>query len=160
MIRRRIALGFIGSAFLPVPAAWAHHGFTGQYDFDRPLMVDGKLTARLYANPHAQMTVQVDVQAVLDVAGLQAVETSEGRATLALLKRVSTGSHKVLFDPPTTRVLMEHTQAPKIGDRVRVIAYRRISNDSQLGELRALHVAFPGGEVLTGQRRSYHRSRQ
>jgi hypothetical protein len=149
------------SMLCAVPAgAAAHHGFGGTYDFDAPLLADGRVSAAHYGHPHGRITIEVASGAVADLAGLQAIEQAEGRATLSIVKALPAGSYRVLLDPPTTSALASHPQALRVGDRARVIAYRRVSSDVERGELRALHVVLRNGELMAGQPRSYHRGAQ
>jgi hypothetical protein len=58
----------LASAALPLPIApaWAHHGWSS-FDLDRPIYLEGKASAVRWANPHAEL--------VLEVSGLKALPT-------------------------------------------------------------------------------------
>jgi hypothetical protein len=152
--RRRLLFAVL---LLP-PAARAHHGFTGTYDYDRPLLVAGAVVSGHIGYPHGHITIGSNAESRAEAAFLDGVNRAEARETSRLLTPVDSGSHRVLLDPPMTQALMAHSAAPKPGDAVQAIAYRRVSSDADAGELRVLHLRLRDGTVITGQRRSYHRS--
>jgi hypothetical protein len=153
-LTRRLLLALLLSA----PAARAHHGFTGTYDYDQPLLVAGAVVSGHIGHPHGHITIRSNAGPLAEAAFLEGVNRAEARQTSRLLKAVDSGSHRVLLDPPMTRALMAHSAAPKPGDAVQAIVYRRVSAGPDAGELRVLHLRLRDGTAIAGQRRSYHRS--
>jgi hypothetical protein len=154
LTRRQLLL----AALLTAPAARGHHGFTGTYDYDRPLLVAGAVVSGHIGYPHGHITIRSDAGSRGDAAFLQEAGRAEARDTARLLTAVDAGAHRVLLDPPMTQALMAHSAAPKPGDAVQAIAYRRMSPDADAGELRVLHLRLRDGTAMAGKRRSYHRS--
>jgi hypothetical protein len=154
LCRRRLLV----AALLLAPAARAHHGFTGIYDYDRPVLVAGAVVSGHIGYPHGHIMIRSDPAQPADAAFLQEVSRVEARDLSPLLTAVDVGPHRVVLDPPMTRALMAHAASPKPGDAVQAIAYRRSSSDADAGELRVLHLRLRDGTAIAGQRRSYHRS--
>ena len=54
----RLAILFAILAWVVVPVA-AHHSFSAEYDFNKPLKLKGKVTEMKWANPHAWIYIDV-----------------------------------------------------------------------------------------------------
>jgi len=54
--RLAILLAILGWAVVPVAA---HHSFSAEYDFNKPLKLKGKVTEMKWANPHAWIYIDV-----------------------------------------------------------------------------------------------------
>jgi hypothetical protein len=151
-----------GLALMGAAPALAHHGFTGEYDYARPVYLQGTVTASNPGYPHATLTVQLTATAPpQDKHALSAVDRSEARNTserLSLPRNLKPGqSVTILFDPVMTRQLADAGKnAPQVGQTLVAVAYERISKDNDTGELRVLHVRLADGSFLSGSRRSYH----
>ncbi len=159
MLKRRLLIS-LGVTGLALPAL-AHHGFTGEYDWRKPVYLQGTIVFVSYGYPHAQIRLQLAAWQPPPAGLLAEVEASEGRATSSLLA-APRGSKPgqtltAVFDPNMTRQLADAgAQAPRVGQMLQAVAYERISRDANSGELRALHVRLSDGKFLSGQRRSYH----
>lgn len=146
--------------FLSVSAVSAHHGFTGAYDFDHPIVLSGRVTRVRYGNPHAEVWIDIGRSPRLprDLTPLEPLERLEGRATISLLEVPEEGGiHRVLLPPFMTRDATRSDHRPEPGDEALVVAYLRVSDDRQGGELRAIAFFLTDGTLLTAPRRSYHR---
>lgn len=144
---------------LATPVALAHHGFTGVYDFDRPLYTEGRVLAARYAYPHAQVELDLaGTKGAMDLAGLEPIERAEGRETLKRVRPLDRpGRVAILLDPILTRALIDNAaQQPRVGDRVRAIVYERVSDDAQRGELRVMLLTLRDGTAIVTGRRSFH----
>lgn len=61
MKRRQAVLAAIATPALTLPwAAWAHHGWSS-FDQDRPVYLEGKVTKAKWANPHAELELELPV---------------------------------------------------------------------------------------------------
>jgi hypothetical protein len=49
-----------GVALLSALSAWAHHGFSAEYDANRPVKVQGKVVKVEWVNPHSWFHLDVD----------------------------------------------------------------------------------------------------
>lgn len=59
MKRRQAVLAAISTPALTLPwAAWAHHGWSS-FDQDRPVYLEGKVTKAKWANPHAELELEL-----------------------------------------------------------------------------------------------------
>jgi Family of unknown function (DUF6152) len=59
MKRRHAVLAAIATPILAQPwAAWAHHGWSS-FDQDRPVYLEGKVTKVKWANPHAELELEL-----------------------------------------------------------------------------------------------------
>lgn len=161
-MNKRLLLAFGITAPLAAPIkAWAHHGFSGEYDYRRPVFIEGRITKVDYGYPHARISfVLADWKQPVGSL-LAEVDKAEDRDTSKLvaaprsLKSGQAGS--VIFDPLVTRRLAEAGKAaPQVGQLLTVVAYERISRDRDSGELRSSHLRLPDGSWIIGQRRSYH----
>ena len=54
-----VAVGLGGLLFLIVESAWAHHSFAVEYDSQKPVELQGKLTKVELMNPHSWLTLEV-----------------------------------------------------------------------------------------------------
>lgn len=143
--------------------AAAHHGFTGVYDFCRPVFIEGTVTSARLGYPHAEFTLDLPRDLTLprnprDRADLRALAEAEERDTLSMLVLPqSRGPLTILLEPVMTREVTER-QRPRVGDRVTAIAYQRVSNDRYRGEFRVMLLSVgDGGAVMASRPRSYHR---
>jgi Family of unknown function (DUF6152) len=67
MKRRQAVLAAIATPALTLPwAAWAHHGWSS-FDQDRPVYLEGKVTKAKWANPHAELELELPVALQLPV---------------------------------------------------------------------------------------------
>jgi hypothetical protein len=154
------ALLLTGASY--VRHAWAHHGFGGEYNYAKPLYLQGKITQALPGYPHARYTLQIIAPALpQDRSALVVVDQHEGRSTsqkISLPRNLRAGQTlTVLFDPLMSRQLADAgSNAPHVGQVLTAIAYERISQDRDAGELRVLHVQLADGRFLSGTKRSYH----
>ena len=55
---RIVTLFCVGHIMLAVPAA-AHHAFTAEFDANRPLLLEGKVTRVEWINPHSWIHIEV-----------------------------------------------------------------------------------------------------
>jgi hypothetical protein len=159
-----LAVGLALSVFTGwTPEAAAHHGFTGAYDFCRPVYIEGTVTSVRYGYPHAEFTVDVPRDLALPQnprarADLRALAEAEDRDTLSMLVLPQTrGPMMILLEPVMTGTVTERRR-PRVGDRVTAVAYQRVSDDRYRGELRVILLSLgDGGVVMASRPRSYHR---
>ena len=126
-MRRRdlLAAGALGAA---LPAAWAHHGWSG-FDQDRPIYLEGKAVKVTWRNPHAEIEIELPatLQLPADLARRSVPAQSASVDGAALLARATlpTRRDKVweIEFAPLTR--MEAWKVPelKVGDAVGVLGY-------------------------------------
>jgi hypothetical protein len=68
-MKRRSFVGAAASSAFVMPAAWAHHGWSG-FDQDRPLYLEGQVVTARWQNPHVELIVEVqpDLKVPADLA--------------------------------------------------------------------------------------------
>ena len=54
-----LAVGLGSLLFLTIESAWAHHSFAVEYDYQKPVELQGKLTKVELMNPHSWLTLEV-----------------------------------------------------------------------------------------------------
>jgi hypothetical protein len=161
-MNKRLLLAFGIATPLAAPInSLAHHGFTGEYDYRRPVFMEGRITKVDYGYPHARISFVLADWKPPASSLLTEVDKAEGRDTSKLVaapRALKTGqAASVIFDPLMTRQLADAGKAaPQVGQTLITVAYERISRDRDSGELRGLHLRLPDGAWLLGQRRSYH----
>ena len=96
----RFAVLAAGCLFLP--ALWAHHAFEAEFDADKPVKLQGRVTKMEWINPH--VWIHLDVKAA---DGTVASWMIEGGPPNALLKR---GWNKRSL-PEGTEIVVEGYQA-------------------------------------------------
>lgn len=132
-------------------AAWAHHGFSGLYDFAHPYYLAGRLAQAYIGFPHARLTLKVprNLRVPRDREWMRALEDAEARPTLMLLAASERrGQVDVTLGGRLTRQLVDEPDALEPGDPVQAVVYRRTTHDEYRDELQAVLLALPDGRIL------------
>jgi hypothetical protein len=156
-----ILLALVSLAGLFVaPAAYAHHGFSGEYDASRPFYIAGRVVEARLGQPHTRLRLEVpaDLQVPTGSASLARHDPSHGPDLLERLRPWPRAERvEILLEPFMTRETVA-LRRPAVGDSIEAIAHPRVSDDGRRGELRVILLVLDDGErVLTAPRRSYHR---
>ncbi len=129
MKRRELMLGALTIPWAAVPtAALAHHGWSS-FDQDRPIYLEGKVLAVRWANPHAELDIEVPVNFKLpaDLAQRDVPAQTAPVDGRALLARASLPTRKdrrwEIELAPLTR--MEAWKVPqiKVGETVSLLGF-------------------------------------
>jgi hypothetical protein len=120
-------LQIAAALLLTASAAAAHHGFTGRYDTDRPLLLTGEVIATSTSPPHPTVTLRVDTEAAAPPREPLPAEFT-GPATFAHEHAGQT--RQVEFPPVGT--FFDLGKALKAGDRVQILALRNCNAPHQL----------------------------
>lgn len=125
-MKRRL---FVVAAALLAAPALAHHGWSS-FDQDRPLYVEGKVKSVRWANPHAQLVIEVDpgLKRPADLASRQMPRQTQNVDAAALLKKAQVpapagGEWELELAPMFRMQAWGMGDPPKIGDRVEAIGY-------------------------------------
>lgn len=112
---------------LIMPTAFAHHGFTGEYDNTRPIWLQGEVQAATFQHPHAvlKLTVQKDSPKPAKPASATFLSTNPVHLADYAGKTAS------LEFPPISRFNSLNGQIKK-GDKIALIAYRNCEAPHQL----------------------------
>jgi hypothetical protein len=146
MHRRTLLLA---AAAAPVTAL-AHHGWSS-FDQDKPIYLEGKVKTVRWANPHAEVVIEVDSSLKLP-AGLQSrslptqSQQVDGAAILARtrLPEDAAGTWTVEF-APLFRMEAWGVKEPRAGDRIEIIGY--IAPKLAGGRLVRVEYLFVGGKA-------------
>jgi hypothetical protein len=124
MFRRTLLLA---AAAAPV-AALAHHGWSS-FDQDKPVYLEGRVKSVRWANPHAEVTIEVaaglKLPADLAKRSLPAQSQNvDGAAVLAKtrLPEQAAGEWQIEF-APLPRMQAWGVQEMKVGDRIGLVGY-------------------------------------
>ena len=131
--------------------AFAHHGFSGLYDFAQPYYLAGRLVRAYVGFPHARLTLRVpeNLRMPRDREWMRALEDAEARPTLTLLSASERrGLVEVTLGGRLTRRLVDEPELLGVDDPVQVVVYRRITQDEYRDELQAVLLALPDGRIL------------
>lgn len=142
--------GLLHAASAP-RSAFAHHGFSGRYDFTRPYYLAGRLAQSYIGFPHARLTLRVpkNLRIPRDREWMRALEDAEARPTLTLLAASDRrGLVEVTLGGRLTRRLVDEPELLGVDDPVQVVVYRRITQDEYRDELQAVLLALPDGRIL------------
>ena len=148
MQRRQMIL--MGATALAAPRAFAHHGWSS-FDQDRPIWLEGKAVKVAWANPHAEVDLQVpaDLKLPTDLAqrALPAQTANVDGPRLLATARLPTRRDPVweIEFAPLTR--MEAWKVPqiKVGDTIAVLGFTLVGEKGD-PVLRAEYL-FAGGKV-------------
>lgn len=143
-MKLRYLLQFVGAALLIAPAV-AHHGWSS-FDQDRPLYLGGIVSQVKWQNPHAEMTLRVDVAKLperFDSRALPAQQQSVDAA--GILKKVQVpssaeGAWEIELAPLSRMQAWGLSQPLKVGDRVEVIGYRLADDNKRVVRVEYLFV--------------------
>lgn len=109
-------------------AALAHHGWSS-FDQDKPIYLQGRVKAVRWANPHAEVVIEVDdglrLPADLTRRSLPAQSQAvDGAAVLARtrLPEAAAGEWTIEF-APLSRMQAWGVRESKVGDRIEVVGY-------------------------------------
>ncbi|WP_337271112.1 DUF6152 family protein [Oryzifoliimicrobium ureilyticus] len=112
---------------IPVTVAFAHHGFTGEYDVTRPVWLQGVVKTATFQYPHA--IVELDVQAG---EGRPERPADTGFLTVTPVNDPGYAGKTVRLEfPPIARFNSLEGQL-NAGDNVSVIVYRNCEAPNQL----------------------------
>ena len=149
MKRREWILGALTAPWLAVPqVVLAHHGWSS-FDQDRPIYLEGKVIAVRWANPHAELDIEVPANLKLP-ADLVKREVPAQTAPVdgrALLARASVPTRKdrqwEIELAPLTR--MEAWKVPeiKVGATVSMLGFTLIGEKGE-AVLRVEYLYLPG----------------
>jgi hypothetical protein len=131
--------------------AFAHHGFSGLYDFAHPYYLAGRLVQAYVGFPHARLTLRVpkNLRMPRDREWMRALEDAEARPTLTLLAPSERrGLVEVTLGGRLTRRLVDEPGLLSDDDPVQVVVYRRTTRDEYRDELQAVLLALPDGRIL------------
>ena len=148
MQRRQMIL--MGATALAAPRAFAHHGWSS-FDQDRPIWLEGKAVKVAWANPHAEVDLQIpaDLKLPTDLAqrALPAQSANVDGPRLLAAARLPTRRDPVweIEFAPLTR--MEAWKVPqiKVGDTIAVLGFTLVGEKGD-PVLRAEYL-FAGGKV-------------
>jgi hypothetical protein len=150
MTRRKGLAWLALFAGLAVPAL-AHHGFTGRYDTNNPIWIEGVVERLATAPPHPTMRVRIDspapspgvIVAPSELTGpIRALSDGAGRAV------------EVEFPPVAAFYAMG--EKVRVGDRVAIIALRNCRPPHQL---RSQWLRLSSGELIERAGRLSYQSR-
>lgn len=109
-------------------AALAHHGWSS-FDQDKPVYLEGRVKSARWANPHAEVTIEVaaglKLPADLAKRSLPAQSQNvDGAAVLAKtrLPEQSAGEWQIEF-APLSRMQAWGVREMKVGDRIELVGY-------------------------------------
>ena len=120
--------------------AAAHHGFTGRYDRSAPIYLEGVVVEAYFGYPHAELTLEVDPDAVGIALPAGAAEFADGLTYW----RDPLGPRPEIEFPPT-RGFFDLDGRVRPGDRVAVVALRNCEPPHQL---RGQWIAVPDGTAV------------
>jgi hypothetical protein len=146
MKRRTLML----AAMVSPMAALAHHGWSS-FDQDKPVYLEGRVKTVRWANPHAEVVIEVDagmkLPADLTRRSLPAQSQSiDGAAILekTRLPEAAPGDWTIEF-APLFRMNAWGVREPKAGDRIEVVGY--IAPKLAGGRLLRVEYLFADGKV-------------
>ncbi len=146
-MQRRTLL--LAAAAAPL-AAQAHHGWSS-FDQDKPVYLAGRVKAVRWANPHAEVVIEVDsalkLPADLARRSLPAqTQQVDGAAVLARTRLPeSAGGEWTVEFAPLFRMQAWAVQEPKAGDRIELVGY--IAPQLAGGRLVRTEYLFVGGKA-------------
>ena len=148
MQRRHLIFG--GASALLVPSAFAHHGWSS-FDQDRPIYLEGKAVKVAWANPHAEVDLQIaaDLKLPPDLAkrALPAQSASVDGPRLLAAAKLPTRRDAVweIEFAPLTRMAAWNVPEIKVGDMISVLGFTLVGEKGD-AVLRAEYL-FAGGKA-------------
>lgn len=146
-MKRRTLL--LAAAASPL-AASAHHGWSS-FDQDKPVYLAGRVKSVRWANPHAELVIEVDgaLQLPADLARRSLPAQSQNVDGAALLAKArlpeAAGGEWTIELAPLFRMNAWGAQEPKAGERVELIGY--IAPKIGAGRLIRVEYLFANGRV-------------
>lgn len=108
-------------------AAFAHHGFTGEYDTTRPLWLQGTVKTAVFQYPHAIVELAVESNELRR----EKPGSADFLTTIPLIDTTYTGKTVKLEFPPIQRFNSLDGKV-KAGEKVSLIVYRNCESPHQL----------------------------
>ncbi len=148
MQRRHLIVG--GASALLVPSAFAHHGWSS-FDQDRPIYLEGKAVKVSWANPHAEVDLQIpaDLKLPPDLGkrALPAQSASVDGPRLLAAAKLPTRRDAVweIEFAPLTRMAAWNVPEIKVGDTISVLGFMLVGEKGD-AVLRAEYL-FAGGKA-------------
>jgi hypothetical protein len=137
-------------AALVVPAL-AHHGFTGRYDTNNPIWIEGVVESLATAPPHPTMQVRLD-----DPARSASVIVAPSELTGPIRALTDGAGRAVEVEFPPVPDFFSMGEKLRVGNRVAVIALRNCQPPHQL---RSQWVRLTSGNLIQRVGRLSYQSR-
>jgi hypothetical protein len=122
----------LSGAALLNPMAQAHHGFTGRYDVSQPLWIEGQVRDAYFGQPHPTLTIATPQTLAAPANRPELTAISDVIASSKLVVRDDTLGQTITIEFPPTRAFFNLGSAVKVGDTVRVVAFRNCEAPHQL----------------------------
>ncbi|MGB0695907.1 MAG: DUF6152 family protein [Rhodospirillaceae bacterium] len=126
LTRRSFTLGILGTPIL-AKSAFAHHGFTGIYDSERPIYVAGEVIEATFRRPHPVIELRVD-------SALQApANLPKGEEFAEILEvRAEDRGRIIEIEYPPIGLFFNLSDRIAVGDWVATIVYQNCRPPHQL----------------------------
>jgi Family of unknown function (DUF6152) len=146
-------LGSFALLLWAATASFAHHGFTGRYDTDRPIFIVGTVDAVSSAPPHATITLVVAPSAIAPPTGAD----RPGEITADMIAAdPSVVGRRVTVEFPPIAAFFALGDTVKPGDVVEIVALRNCRAPHQL---RSQWIRTPGREIVRREGRLSYMAR-
>jgi hypothetical protein len=144
MLSRRACL--VGLSVVPfATAAQAHHGFTGRYDTNAPLWLEGTVQSAAFAPPHPVIRLLIDPGVTTAPTGL----TIEG-LTGPLRVRPDDAGRTIEIELPPVSTFFDLSSAVTPNIRLALVALRNCTPPHQV---RSQWLRFPDGRIVQREQR-------
>ncbi|CAH1672877.1 MULTISPECIES: DUF6152 family protein [unclassified Chelatococcus] len=149
-LSRRTIVPALALILLSAGAVLAHHGYTGQYDTSRPILLGGSVTRTTFAPPHPVISVRVDLA---EVPALDVDRPDEITGRLTVRPEDVGAVREIELSP--VRDFFNLSERIRIGDRVMVVA---LMNCRPPHQLRSSWIQLSDGEIISYTRGLHQRA--